>query len=187
MRNRLIISFIFFIPLMYVSMGHMIGLPLPGFLTGTENAIAFAMTQLLLAVPVIYVNRKFYYVGFKNPLQGFPEYGFPHRHRLHGRPGLWHFCHLPHGVWTGRGGYGAGGTLSYDLYFESAATILTLITLGKYLETRSKGKTSEAITKLMNLAPKTAMVEREGREVEIPVEEVVVGDIVYVRPGASVP
>ena len=187
MRNRLIISFIFFIPLMYVSMGHMIGLPLPGFLTGTENAIAFAMTQLLLAVPVIYVNRKFYYVGFKTLFKGSPN--------MDSLIAIGSTAALVYGIFAiYRMGYGLGvGDIELveryhmDLYFESAATILTLITLGKYLETRSKGKTSEAITKLMNLAPKTAMVEREGREVEIPVEEVVVGDIVYVRPGASVP
>ena len=187
MRNRLIISFIFFIPLMYVSMGHMIGLPLPGFLTGTENAIAFAMTQLLLAVPVIYVNRKFYYVGFKTLFKGSPN--------MDSLIAIGSTAALVYGIFAiYRMGYGLGvGDMELveryhmDLYFESAATILTLITLGKYLETRSKGKTSEAITKLMNLAPKTAMVEREGREVEIPVEDVVVGDIVYVRPGASVP
>lgn len=187
MKNRLIISFAFFIPLMYISMGHMAGLPLPSFLTGHQNAIAFAMTQFLLTLPVMYVNRKYYQVGFKTLFRGSPN--------MDSLIAIGSIAAVVYGIFAiYRIGYGLGvgdmdlvARYHMDLYFESAATILTLITLGKYLETRSKGKTSEAIAKLMDLAPKTATVLRDGNEVEIPVEDVAIGDIVVVRPGQSIP
>ncbi len=187
MRKRLIISFAFLIPLMYVSMGSMAGLPLPGFLTGHENAVGFAMTQLLLTLPVVYVNRKYYEVGFKTLLRGSPN--------MDSLIAIGSTASLVYGIFAiYRMGYGLGvgdhalvERYHMDLYFESAGMILALITLGKYLETKSKGKTSEAITKLMDLAPKTAAVERDGQELTVPVEEVAVGDIVLVRPGQSVP
>ena len=187
MKGRLIRSFLFLIPLFYLSMGHMMGLPIPSFLAGTENAVAFGLTQLLLTLPILYVNDKYYKVGFKT---------------------LWHRApNMDALIAVGSGaavlygifaiyqmGYGLGhgdpervARYHMDLYFESAGMILTLITLGKYLETRSKGKTSEAITRLMDLAPKTATVLRSGAEVEIPVEEVRVGDRVVVRPGRAIP
>ena len=187
MRMRLWVSFAFLAPLMYVSMGSMAGLPLPGFLTGHENAVAFAMTQLLLTLPVVYVNRKYFEVGFKTLLRGSPN--------MDSLIAIGSTAALVYGVFAiYRIGYGLGtgnhalvSRYHMDLYFESAAMILALITLGKYLETKSKGKTSEAITKLMDLAPKKATVERGGAETTIPVEEVAVGDIVLVRPGQSVP
>lgn len=187
MKNRLIISFAFFVPLMYISMGHMAGLPLPSFLTGHQNAIAFAMTQFLLTLPVMYVNRKYYQVGFKTLFRGSPN--------MDSLIAIGSIAAVVYGIFAiYRIGYGLGtgdmdlvARYHMDLYFESAATILTLITLGKYLETRSKGKTSEAIAKLMDLAPKTATVIRDGMEVEIPVEDVAIGDIVVVRPGQSIP
>lgn len=187
MKNRLIISFAFFVPLMYISMGHMAGLPLPSFLTGHQNAIAFAMTQFLLTLPVMYVNRKYYQVGFKTLFRGSPN--------MDSLIAIGSIAAVVYGIFAiYRIGYGLGvgdmdlvARYHMDLYFESAATILTLITLGKYLETRSKGKTSEAIAKLMDLAPKTATVLRDGNEVEIPVEDVAIGDIVVVRPGQSIP
>lgn len=187
MKNRLIISFAFFVPLMYISMGHMAGLPLPSFLTGHHNAIAFAMTQFLLTLPVMYVNRKYYQVGFKTLFRGSPN--------MDSLIAIGSIAAVVYGIFAiYRIGYGLGtgdmdlvARYHMDLYFESAATILTLITLGKYLETRSKGKTSEAIAKLMDLAPKTATVIRDGLEVEIPVEDVAIGDIVVVRPGQSIP
>nr|WP_302436052.1 heavy metal translocating P-type ATPase [Ruthenibacterium lactatiformans] len=187
MRMRLWVSFAFLAPLMYVSMGSMAGLPLPGFLTGHENAVGFALTQLLLTLPVVYVNRKYYEVGFKTLLRGSPN--------MDSLIAIGSTAALVYGVFAiYRIGYGLGvgdhalvSQYHMDLYFESAAMILALITLGKYLETRSKGKTSEAITKLMDLAPKTAAVERGGMETVIPAEEVVVGDTVLVRPGQSVP
>lgn len=186
MRQRLIVSFIFFVPLMYVSMGHMMGLPLPSFLAGMKNAISFGMTQFLLTLPVVYVNRKFFQVGFKTLWHRAPN--------MDSLIAIGSTAAVVYGVFAiYRMGYGLGiGDMELvkryhmDLYFESAVTILTLITLGKFLETRSKGKTSEAIAKLIDLAPKTATVLKNGVEVEIPVAEVRQGDILVVRPGQSI-
>ena len=187
MKFRLLVSFGFLIPLMYVSMGHMVGLPLPYFLSGVENAVSFALTQLLLCIPVIFVNRKYYIKGFQTLAHLVPN--------MDSLIAIGSSASLVYGIFAiYRMSYGLGqGNMElvhryyHDLYFESAAMILALITVGKYLETRSKGKTSEAITKLLDLAPKTAVVERNGQETEIPVEQVQAGDIVVVRPGASVP
>ncbi|MBU3204369.1 heavy metal translocating P-type ATPase [Clostridium algidicarnis] len=186
MKSRIIISFGFLIPLMYVSMGHMLNLPHPKWLMGPENAITFAFIQLLLTIPVVYVNRKYYQVGFKT--------------LYHGRPNMDSLIAIGSGAALIYGifaifkiGYGLGhnnldmvNQYSMDLYFESAAMILALITMGKFLETRAKGRTSEAITKLMDLAPKTASVIRNGEEVEIPSQDVVIDDIIIVRPGQSI-
>ena len=187
MKFRLLVSFGFLILLMYVSMGHMVGLPLPYFLSGVENAVSFALTQLLLCIPVIFVNRKYYIKGFQTLAHLAPN--------MDSLIAIGSSASLVYGIFAiYRMSYGLGqGNMElvhryyHDLYFESAAMILALITVGKYLETRSKGKTSEAITKLLDLAPKTAVVERNGQETEIPVEQVQAGDIVVVRPGASVP
>lgn len=187
MRVRLLVSFLFLIPLMYISMGSMAGLPLPAFLSGMENAVGFGMAQLLLTLPVAYVNRKYYEVGFKTLLRGSPN--------MDSLIAIGSMAAMAYGVFAiVRMGYGLGvgdaalvHQYHMDLYFESAAMILALVTLGKYLETKSKSKTGAAITKLMDLAPKTAMVERDGSEVEVPVEQVRQGDIVVMRPGSSVP
>ncbi len=187
MKFRLVVSFLFMIPLMYVSMGHMAGLPLPRWLHGNANAVSFAFTQFLLTLPILYVNRKYYKVGFKTLFKGSPN--------MDSLIAIGSTAAMVYGIIAiYMIGYGLGhgdsemvSRYSMDLYFESAAMILALITLGKYLETRSKGKTSEAITKLMDLAPKTALVERGGAEIEIPVEEVAVGDMVIVKPGQSIP
>ena len=187
MKQRLWVSFLFLIPLMYVAMGSMVGLPLPGFLAGYENSVAFGMAQFLLALPVAYVNRKYYQVGFKTLFHGAPN--------MDSLIAIGSTAAFVYGVFAiVRMGYGLGvGDTAlvmqyhHDMYFESAAMILALITLGKYLEARSKGKTSEAIEKLMDLAPKTATVERDGREQTIPVEQVQKDDVVLVRPGQSVP
>lgn len=187
MKMRLIVSMIFLVPLMYVTMGHMVGLSLPPFLEGAENAVSFAFTQLLLCIPIIYVNRNYYIKGFQTLFHLAPN--------MDSLIAIGSCASLIYGIFAiYRMSYGLGhGDMElvhryyHDLYFESAAMILALITVGKYLETRSKGKTSEAITKLMDLAPKTAVVERGGRETEIPVEQVQAGDIVVVRPGSSIP
>ena len=187
MKRRLIVSFIFLIPLFYISMGHMMGLPLPHILHGNANALSFAFTQFLLTLPIIYINRKYYQVGYKTLLRGAPN--------MDSLIAIGSTAALVYGVvaiymigWgLGHGDADIVSRYSMDLYFESAGMILTLITLGKFLETRSKGKTSEAITKLMDLAPKTAVVERDGVETEVPVEQVTVGDLIVVRPGQSVP
>ena len=187
MKHRLIWSFVFLIPLFYISMGHMLGAPLPGFLTGLENAVAFGLTQLLLTLPIMYINDKYYRVGFKTLWHRAPN--------MDSLIAVGSSAAVIYGVFAiYQMGYGLGhGDLErvanyhMDLYFESAGMILTLITLGKFLETRSKGKTSQAITRLMDLAPKTASVLRDGVEMEVPVEEVRVGDRIVVRPGQSIP
>ena len=195
MQMRLIVSFTFLIPLLYLAMHHMlketIGLPVPEMIKaafhGPENGVVYAFAQFLLLLPIAYVNRKYFQVGFKTLAKRAPN--------MDSLIAIGSTAAMVYGVYAiFRIGYGLGhGDMEtadhflMDLYFESAGTILTLITLGKYLEARSKGKTSEAITKLMDLAPKTAVVIRGGAEVEIPVEEVVVGDILPVRPGQSIP
>lgn len=187
MKFRLILSFVFLIPLMYISMGHMFGAPLPNFLTGNENVLSFALTQFLLTLPVVYVNRKYFQAGFKNLVKLHPN--------MDSLIAIGSSAALIYGVFAiyqiGIGlGYQDMETVHHytmDLYFESSAMILALITLGKFLETKSKGKTSEAITKLLHLAPKTATVIRNGEEQEIPVEEVVVGDRIVIKPGQSIP
>ncbi|MEI6102038.1 MAG: cation transporter, partial [Eubacteriales bacterium] len=187
MKQRFITSLIFLVPLFYIAMGRMAGLPLPGFLMGMENALVYAFTQFLLLVPIIFVNFRYFSNGFKMLFRGAPN--------MDSLIAIGSAAAFAYGIVAIFNiGYGFGHenmalveNYSMDLYFESAGMILTLITLGKFLETRSKGKTSEAITKLMNLAPKTAVVVREGREEEIPVESVQVGDTVLVRPGQSIP
>ncbi len=187
MKRRLWVSILFMIPLMYISMGHMVNLPLPSFLSGTHNAVSYGLTQMLLVLPVMYINRKFYQVGFKTLFKGSPN--------MDSLIAIGSGAAFVYGVFAiYRMGYGLGvqnlhlvHQYHLDLYFESASMILTLITVGKYLEARSKGKTSEAISKLLDLAPKTATVERSGEEIEIPVEELNEGDTVIVRPGASIP
>lgn len=187
MKKRTFWSFVFLIPLMYVSMGHMIGVPLPGFLHGTVNAVAFAMTQFLLCLPVLYINRKYFTKGFSTLFHGAPN--------MDTLIAVGSAASLVYGVFAiYRMGYGLGvqdmelvERYLHDLYFESAVMILALINIGKYLEARSKGKTSQAIEKLMDMAPKTAFVERDGMVVGIPAEEILPGDVLQVKPGSSVP
>jgi P-type Cu+ transporter len=187
MKIRLVVSFTFLIPLLYLAMGHMFMFPLPSWSVGTENAAVFAFLQFLMVLPIVYVNRKYFQVGFKTLFHRSPN--------MDSLIAIGSSAALVYGVFAiFKIGYALGHNqmdvaehYMMDLYFESAATILTLITLGKYLETRSKGKTSEAIAKLMDLAPKTASVIRDGQELEIPIEDVVVDDIIAVRPGQSIP
>ena len=187
MKKRTFWSFVFLIPLMYVSMGHMIGAPLPGFLHGTVNAVAFAMTQFLLCLPVLYINRGYFTKGFTTLLHGAPN--------MDTLIAVGSAASLVYGIFAiYRMGYGLGvqdmelvERYLHDLYFESAVMILALINIGKYLEARSKGKTSQAIEKLMDMAPKTAFVERDGMVLEIPAEEILPGDVLQVKPGSSVP
>ena len=187
MKRRLLISFAFLIPLMYLSMGHMVGLPLPAFLSGHPNAVAFALTQLLLCLPIVYVNRAYYEKGVPSLFRRAPNMDTlvavgSTAALVYGVFALYRMAH----------GIAVGDTelvVRYheDLYFESAAMILTLITLGKFLETRSKNKTTQALQALMDLAPKTAVVERDGLEITIPLEQVSAGDIVIVRSGGRIP
>lgn len=187
MRSRIIVSFLFLVPELYIAMGHMFEFPLPDILHGTKNAVTFAFLQFLLILPILYVNRKYFQVGFKTLFRRSPN--------MDSLIAIGSSAAVIYGIFAiFKIGYGLGHMdmdmvmhYSMDLYFESAATILTLITLGKYLEARSKGKTSEAITKLLDLAPKTAAVIRDGEEVILPVEEVIIDDIIIVRPGQSIP
>lgn len=187
MKRRLIISLVFLLPLFYLSMGHMMGLPIPWFFQGEENALAFAFTQLLLCLPIALVNRHYFTGGFAALWHRSPN--------MDSLIGIGSAAALVYGVWAiYQIGFGLGhGDLhlvheySMDLYFESAGMILTLITVGKYLESRAKGKTSQAFTKLINLAPKTAVRLTDGVEQEIPLEMVQAGDILAVKPGQSIP
>ncbi len=187
MKQRLIISLLFSVPLFYISMGHMMGWPLPHFFHGAENAITFSFTQFLLAIPVVFINKKYYAVGFKALYSKHPNmdsliaigtsaaliYGVFAIYRI--------------GIGLGQGDLDVVNQYSMDLYFESAAVVLALITLGKFLETRAKSKTSEAIKKLIDLAPKTALVIRNGKEIEIDVADLLLSDVVIVKPGQSIP
>nr|WP_315020095.1 heavy metal translocating P-type ATPase [uncultured Aminipila sp.] len=186
MKKRLLISFGFLIPLMYISMAHMLGYELPEILSGHENAVSFAFTQFLLCLPIIYVNRNYFIKGFSTLAHGAPN--------MDSLIAIGSSAAMIYGIFAiYRMSFGLGSAnmelvakYHMDLYFESAAMILTLITVGKFLEAKSKGKTSEALTKLMNLAPKTALVERNGQQLQVPIEEVAVGEIVLVKPGSSV-
>lgn len=186
-KKRLKLSLVFAVPLSYISMGHMMGWPLPEAFLGVENAMIFSLTLLLLVIPVVFINFKFFRVGFKTLFAASPN--------MDSLIAIGASASLVYGVYAlykiaygfGHGDLALVHRFSMDLYFESAGMILTLITFGKFLEARAKGRTSDAITKLMDLAPKTAVVERDGAELEIPVEEVEKGDILVVRSGMSVP
>lgn len=187
MQQRIVTSFVFLIVLMYISMGSMVGLPIPSFLSGTENAVNFALTQFLLTLPIVIVNKKYYINGFKTLWHRAPT--------MDALIAVGSSAALIYGIFVlYQLGWGLGHQdlprvhqYMHDLYFESAAMILTLVTLGKYFETRAKKKTGEAISKLMDLRPKTAVILRDGLEVTVPIEEVQVGDLVVVRPGQSIP
>ena len=187
MKKRLIWSFVFLVPLFYISMGHMMGMPLPSILLGYENMMSFALTQLFLTLPILYLNRKYFSVGFKALWNRSPNMD-----TLIALGSTAAFCYsviaiYAMGYYMGHGDMAAAHNYSMEFYFESSGMILTLITVGKYMETRSKGKTSEAITKLLDLAPKKATILKDGKEIEIAVEEVQKGDIIVVRPGQSIP
>ena len=189
MKKRLIMSVIFLIPLMYVAMNHMLPTPqiIKNIFHGAENALIFGFTQFLLLLPIIYLNRNYFIVGYKRLLKKSPN--------MDSLIAIGSSASILYGIYAiYMIGYGLGHNntqlverYSMDLYFESAGTILTLITVGKYLETRSKGKTKDAISKLINLAPKTSIVIRNEIETEINTEEIVKGDIIAIKPGASIP
>ena len=187
MKRRLIWSIVFTVPLFYISMGHMMGWPLPGFFLGTEHAMVYALTLFLLALPVALINNKYYRTGFKTLLHRSPN--------MDSLIALGSGASLAYGVYAlykiawglGAGDLAMVEQFSHDLYFEGAGTILTLITLGKFFEARAKGRTSDAINKLLDLAPKTATVVRNGVETVIPAGEVEKGDVLIVKAGESVP
>ena len=186
-KKQFIFSLLFLIPLMYISMGRMLRLPLPSFFTGTENALIFVFTQFLFTLPVLVLNRRFFTNGLTSLFHRAPN--------MNSLIAVGSGAAVIYGVFAlYRIGYGLGhGQLDVvrlymkDLYFESSAMILTLISLGKFLEARAKKKTSEALQELIQLRPETAQVLRNGTEIEIPVENIVIGDAIIIRPGQTLP
>ncbi|MDO4565242.1 MAG: heavy metal translocating P-type ATPase [Clostridia bacterium] len=187
MTLRLVLSIGFLLLLMYVSMGHMAGLPLPHFLHGTAHAVSFAFIQFLLALPVVFLNRKFYSSGFKALFRRAPN--------MDSLVAIGSAAAMLYGIIAiffignalGEGDLQTVSAYSSNLYFESAAMILTLVTVGKLFEERAKGKTGSAISKLMDLSPKTATVLRDGKELKVSIDSVVVGDVLIIRPGDRIP
>ena len=187
MKRRLIASVAILAVLMYLTMGHMVGLPTPHIFHGTENLVVFAFTQLLLALPIVYLNRKFYIVGFKALWNRSPN--------MDSLVAVGSAAALIYGVFAiymigyglGHGDLELAKTYGSNLYFESAAMILTLVSVGKFLEERSKNKTGAAVEHLMKLAPDTAIVEKNGVQVEVKTSALQVGDIIIVKPGQSLP
>ena len=187
MKRRLISSIVLLVPLMYIAMGSMMGLPVPWFFVGMENSLVNALAQLLLTIPVLFINRHFFQTGFKALWHRAPN--------MDSLVAIGSGASLVYGLFAMfRLAYGFGhGDMelvheyAHALYFESAAMILTLVTVGKYLEARSKSKTGDALGKLVDLAPKAAVVLRGGVEQTIPAEQVVAGDIVVIRPGEGIP
>ena len=177
--RRFWLSAIFTIPLFYISMGPMVGLPVPSIIDPDLNSINFSVIQLILTIPVIILGWSYYTGGFKALFKGHPN--MDSLIALGTSAAFVYSLAATIVVWNGDPSY------AHQLYYESAAVILTLITLGKYLESRSKGKTSEAIEKLMDLAPKTATVIRDGEETEVGIDQVVVGDLIIVKPGEKIP
>lgn len=195
MKRRLLWSIVFLIPTVYIAMHHMLaahlGIPVPSAISavfdGPENAISFAFAQFLLILPIMYLNRKYYINGFSNLLRGAPNMDSLVGMGSMASAAFGAFAIFRMGWGMGHGDWALVQTYSANLYFESAGMIVTLITVGKYLETRAKGKTSAAIEKLMKLAPKEATVLRGGVETVILVEDLAVGDEIVVRPGERIP
>ena len=184
MKKRIIVSAVFMIVLMYFSMGEMIGLPLPSYAAGMDGMFALALTELVLTIPIVLINRKYYINGFKTLLHRAPT--------MDALIAVGSGAALVYGIYAlVRIGTAptpeAAHSFMHDLYFESAGMILTLVTLGKFFEARAKRKTGEAIAALMDLRPQTAEVIRGGRAIQLPIEQVQTGDLVVVRGGQSVP
>ena len=184
---RFLSSLVFLLPLFYLSMGHMMGWPIPHFFHGTKNAMVYALTLFLLTLPILIINRAYFVNGFRSLWHRSPNMDSliavgSSAAVLYGIAALYAI-----GWGLGHGDTALVERYAMDLYFESAAMIVTLITLGKFLEARSKGKTGQAIARLMDLSPKTATVLRDGQEFTIPTQEVQVGDLLLIRPGSALP
>ena len=184
MQTRLILSIIFLLPTMFISMHEMFGIPVEIF-DGRENAVTFTFAQFLLILPIMYLNRKFYINGFKNLFHGAPNMDTLVGLGSMAAAVFGAFALFRIGYGLGHGNFALVDEYSRNLYFESAGMIVTLITVGKYFEARAKGSTTRAVEALINLAPKTATVLRDGVEVNISVEDLVAGDIISVKPGES--
>ena len=186
MKKRIIGSAICLVVLMYFTIGHMVGTPVPAWYHGTKNALVAALLQLFLTLPVVYLNRAYFRKGIKALIYRSPNMDSliavgSGAALIYGVVALFVMAYA-----MGNGQWGTVQKYSENLYFESAAMILTLITLGKFLETRAKGKTGDAIAALMDLSPKTAVIRRDGKEITVPVEQVRIGDIVIVRAGSAI-
>lgn len=187
MKTRWQVSFIFLIPLLYISMGAMAGFPLPGFLKGHENALSFTFVQFLLTLPVYIINEKYFRTGFRSLVRLTPN--------MDSLIAIGSSAALLYGIFAifrtsygmGHGDWALVEQFSHEVYFESGATILALITLGKYLEARSKSKTSDALSKLIDLSPQVAVVVMDGVESEVAVGEVRSGDVLVVKSGQQIP
>lgn len=201
LKNRLIISVIFLIPLMFVSMGEMIfhwlKIPVPAFyqlaFSGAKNSITYALTQVIFLLPILYANRKFFISGFKSLFNLHPDMNSlvalgSFAAVFYSTVVLFKLSVILGNVATGNGSLETVLALRHDLYFESAGTILTLVTVGKWLEAKSKSKTGEQVQKLVDLSPKTAnLLQADGTEIQIDAASCEVGDILIVRPGESIP
>ena len=185
--HKLIISFILLILLMYVSMGHMIGLPLPPFLTGHMNALWYALTQLVITIPVLIIYRKYFISGYKKLFKLAPNMDSLIAISATASMVYGIFAIVMISIGLVNSNMELVSEYNHNLYFESAAMILTLVSFGKYLEQLSKRKTTQAISKLMDLAPKKALILKGDKEAEVPVEEVKVDDLVVVKKGFAVP
>jgi len=179
MKRNLIVSAIFTVPLLFIAMADMVGIPMPAFLSPMQSPVSYALIQLALSLPIIWIGRRFFVDGFKALSKGHPNMD-----SLVALGTSAAFLYSLYGTYHVLEGH---AHFAMNLYYESAGVILTLITLGKYFEDVSKGKTSMAIQTLVGLAPKMATVLRDGQEVEVPVEEVQVGDLIRVKPGEKVP
>ncbi len=182
MRLRLIVSIVFSAPILYIAMAHMfpkLGVPLPAFMNPHQFPLVFAVVQLLLTIPVLFAGSRFFRVGFKTLFKGAPN--------MDTLVAIGTGSAFLYGVYATVSIYLGDYGFAQHLYFESAAVVITLVMVGKYLEAVSKSKTSEAIKKLMNLRPQTAVIVKDGVELEVSLDEVAVGDVVLVRPGAAIP
>jgi Cu+-exporting ATPase len=177
--KKFVISSIFTLPLLYIAMGHMLGLPLPKIIEPMDNPLNFALVQIILTIPIIIAGYKFYTVGFKALFKGSPN--------MDSLIAVGTSAAIIYGIYAIYQIINGNMEYSKDLYFETAGVIIALILLGKYLEAVSKGKTSEAIKKLVGMQPKTATVIQENKEIVISIEEVEVGDILLVKPGEKIP
>ncbi len=186
-KTRLLVSIPLLAVLMYITMGHMAGLPLPHVLHGTNNGVAFAFFQFLLTLPILYVNRKFFFNGFSSLIRKAPNMDTLVAVGAGASMvyGIFSIFMIGYGIGNGR--IDIAERYVFNLYFESAAMILTLVTVGKFLEERSKDKTNSAVAKLIDLSPKTATVIRNGKETRINAGDIITGDLVVIRPGEKIP
>lgn len=187
MKKRMIWSIAFLIPLFYICMGHMFNIPIPAIFTGHKNMMIFALTQLFLTIPIVILNKHYFVNGFKNLVHLSPNMDTLIALGATAAGGYSVIQLFVMAYAMGRGNMSAAHDSMMNLYFESCGMILALITVGKYMEARSKSKTSQAIEKLINLAPKTAVVIRDGTELEIPVEQVALDDVFVIRSGKAIP